>query len=90
MSVASPELSELTLDESPPCELIDVLQNTLCGRPSVIRVVLMCSYCGLRLRVFLCKGCWEQVKGGDTECRRCGEIDAYEITCSLVFPFPAT
>jgi hypothetical protein len=84
------ELTELDLEKTPPCELIQSfwyerallpwkIREGVCGATSVARVLLACNACGGKLRLFLCASCLKSVQNGQTGCRMCGAKKPYEF-----------
>jgi hypothetical protein len=56
---------------SPPCQLNDKETDEPCGKPSVVRVILICK-CNSE-HMFLCSRCFEDVATGNTSCTSCGQ-----------------
>lgn len=55
---------------TPPCQCMLAAMGILCGRPSVIRVMLGCAR-DVTLPYFLCLQCHEDIRTGHGICLRC-------------------
>lgn len=87
MDLELTDLSDLDLDETPPCQVLwfNPFNGSKfeCGRPSVARLHMRCNVCGFARTLFLCTGCEIDARRGAVKCIKCFNSGHSHTDCSI-------